>query len=315
MILRKTARDRGPVILAKTVTALFFFYFILLGFHSASGQPCRPTETLKGAEGSRIDLYGDWVKKNTMFTDDNSTYKLYISQVDGGEGGTFIMVIFNEVVKESTVYEQAVSSYLNQNNLMKSTLNIVAQGISLTFKPIQCFHSPSKMMGSVVGYSVTFMGPIEKDQLNTLQDKDIQQFQFNLGGKPYETRFNKPNKTTRNLKQAFSCVELESVKAIEQKSIDDLDLTEVPPEKYKETIVGRWVTTAEGRQIEVEVGVEEIEYFTMGMSFAKGTYKVVSDRFIWSAAGQNGSSRITMFLQDMIVMDDGEKEETFTRLR
>lgn len=150
-----------------------------------------------------------------------------------------MLVTFTEYFKDGTNdYTIAVNNYLNQNSLSTSNLKIILKGgKSMTFKPISCEHTP-KLTCSVTGYDATFLAPINKSELKLIQENKLQEFQFNLGGKPYQTRFKKSTEITQKLMKSIACIDLETIYEVKQKKADEMDMTEISKSDYAKTVVG-----------------------------------------------------------------------------
>jgi hypothetical protein len=279
---------------------------------------CMPSATGVTPEGDSMKYYGGDVRKHKILSDDKSAYKLFLLTIGDGKKGTFLVATFRESVKESEDYHTAVNNYLNQNSLANSTLQLGANNDFMIFKATSCTHQPLKTstFKTIVGYSVTFVTTITKEQITTLQNHDIQQFMITLGGKPFQTTFKKSNEITNNLKTNFSCIDIEAIEEIVPTEPQEVDMTEVDKSAYSSTIVGKWTGESQGQKMQMILSDDgKFKITAMGSIIAEGTYKIVGDRFIYSSDKGNGASKLTLFVQDMFIEEEKGNEQTWTRIK
>lgn len=299
----------------KSILVVFFTTIISMSFLHAQNSQCEPTKIMTTDEGTVVKYYGGEVRKYKIVSDDKSSYDLYIVQYEDGAKGTFLLSVFSESVQNPSLYEYAVNNYLNQQNLKNSSLKLQVGGKSIIFSPISCTQSPKKLMGSVSSYTVIFLAEISKEQVQQLQDSDLEYFELNLGGKPYFTRFKKANNVTKTIKESFGCIDLESIMEIQEKSAEELNMDEVPMSEYKNRIIGNWITTNDsGQKIIMRVYEKSYTLEMMNSVFYEGTYKILKDRFIFSGDQGSSTSKIVLFLEDMVVIDNKGVEATWTRI-
>jgi hypothetical protein len=186
-------------------------------------------------------------------------------------------------------------------------------GEKIKIPATECKQKPAKLLGSIVGYNVTFEGDILKSDIEKLQKNDLQRFRLVIGGQPYERFFKKPTNRTKKLKESFNCVNMENVFELQKKDASELDLTEVPKNEYSTTINGKWTLQgSNGKVIEFKDG--KVIYNRMGVKESEGSYKIVGNRIIITTDNGNSISEISMFLKDMLILKEKGEEKTYERV-
>ncbi|MEM6344766.1 MAG: hypothetical protein AAF927_12825 [Bacteroidota bacterium] len=307
---------------------MVFLIILISSPESLKGQnpDCEPSITSQTNDGDSMLYYGDWVRKHKVVSDDKSKYKLFVIRYTN-RPAAFVYVDFTESLDGTDAYEKALGLYLNQSALNSSTLKIKVGDKTLSFRPESCNHSTTKVMGSVAAYSIKFLALINQEEVAALQSDHIQNFALSIGGKQYETNFRKPNDITKNLLKAFQCVSLEGIDPSPSGSASaeaELDLNPVEPANYSKMLLGTWTTIQkfdDGTSTNVRVTYTNgnMSYSYAGKEYAKGTWKIVDDRLVYSLkAGKqtfNGAMKITVFLNDMAIFEEKGEESTITRLK
>ncbi len=280
---------------------------------STVSSNCKPNKSLKQTNGDFVDLYGGRIRSGGFGSNDKSVYSLYIGQIDGGKKGTTVICVLNEPVDNKKEYNNAVNNFLNENNLKTSVLELTLNGKTLRIPATECKQKPSKFLGDINGYLVTFEGDILKDQIKLMQDYDLQRFRLIIGGHPYERFFKKPTKRTRDLKSFFNCVEMNNIFEIKKKDATKMDLSEVSAGDYANAINGKWVMQGTNGAV-TEFNNGKIVYSKMGVKKNEGSYKIVGKRVIITTNNGNSISEISMFLKDMLILKEKGVEKTYERI-
>ena len=276
-------------------------------------QDCKPSIVSKQTNGEIVNLYGGKVRDGGFGSNDKSVYSLYIAQVDNGKKGTSILVTLYEPVETKKDYNNAVNNFLNENNLKNSVLELELNGEKIKIPATECKQKPTKLLGSIVAYTVTFVGDLFKSDIEKLQKYDLQRFRLTIGGRPYERYFKKPTKRTAKLKKAFNCVEMEHIFEIKKKDASEMDLTEVSKSDYSSSINGKWSLQGEkGKVVEFKDG--KVSYSKMGVKQYEGSYKIIGNRIIITTDYGNSIAEISMFLKDMLILKEKGEEKTFERI-
>lgn len=278
-----------------------------------NAQKCKPTKIAEQPNGDILNLYGGKVRSGGFVSNDKSVYSVYIAQLNDGKKGTSLVATLYESVENKKEYNNAVNNFLNDNNLKNSVLEITVNGKYLKFPATSCKQQPAKFLGDIKAYSVTFESDISKLQIEELINYDIEKFRLVIGGHPYERYFKKPNKRTRKLKEAFSCVNMDNVFELKKKEATEMDLTEVSKSNYSNSIKGKWALQG-ANGIVVEFSDKSFMYNKKGVKLSEGSYKIVGNRLIITSPEGNTVSEITMFLKDMIIFKEKSKENTYERI-
>lgn len=274
---------------------------------------CKPNKSTKQANGDFLDLYGGRIRSGGFGSNDKSVYSLYIGQIDGGKKGTTIICVLNEPVKSKHEYNNAVNNFLNENNLKTSVLELTLNGKTLRIPATACKQQPTKFLGDINGYFVTFEGDILKDQIKMIQDYDLQRFRLIVGGHPYERFFKKPTKRTKDLKQFFNCVQMNNIFEIKKKDATKMDLSEVSNANFSTAINGKWLMQGTNGSV-TTFNNGKITLSKMGVKRNEGSYKIVGKRIIITTNNGNSISEINMFLTDMLILKEKGVEKTYERI-
>jgi len=274
---------------------------------------CKPNKSAKQANGDFVDLYGGRIRSGGFGSNDKSVYSLYIGQIDAGKKGTTVICVLNEPVDNKKEYNNAVNNFLNENNLKTSVLELTLNGKTLRIPATECKQKPTKFLGDINGYFVTFEGDILKDQLKMMQDYDLQRFRLIVGGHPYERYFKKPTKRTKDLKRFFNCVEMNNIFEVKKKDATKMDLSEVSAGDYANAINGKWVMQGTNGSV-TEFNNGKVIYSKMGVKKNEGSYKIVGKRVIITTNNGNSISEISMFLKDMLILKEKGVEKTYERI-
>jgi hypothetical protein len=292
-------------------------FIVFLCNSSIYSQDCKPTSISKDG---KQEYFGGKIRDGIgLFTDDKSAYSFYVVQVDKGKSGTVAYVSFYESLKNREDYNNALKDYLNNDKLNSSYLEIFVDNMVLTIPTTSCVLEPKSTLGEIYGYSVNFEGTILKSQVKLLQKSNIKKFKIVLGGKPYEKAFENPTKITQTIMAAMNCVNLENIFEIQKKKSEELDLSEVLTENYSNSIIGTWLMQG-SNNITIEFSKDKIIVSQMGKEISQGTYKVSSSRLIYTSTttngeSNNGVSEFKMFLKDMIILKNNDKEYTYERIK
>lgn len=289
------------------------FLVSLIAFNLANAQKCEPAETIKQPNGDVVNLYGGKLRKGGFMSNDRSRYALYVAQLNDGKKGSSIVAYVSERVKNKREYDHAVNNFLNENSLKNSSLKVILNNELLEIPMMECKQTPSKLLGDIVGYTITYEGDIKKEYVKKLQSYDIQKFRLVVGGKPFERIFKKPTKNTKKIKESFNCVEIDNVFEVKKKKASEMDLSEVSKSDYASTINGHWnLQKSNGVTVEFKDG--KVIYSKKGVKESEGSYKIVANRVIITTDKGNSIAEISMFLKDMLILKESGEEKTYERL-
>lgn len=286
---------------------------LLLTFTITNAQKCKPSKVSKQPNGDILNLFGGKIRNGGFGSNDKSIYSVYVGQYNEGKNGTTLVAILSEYVKSKREYNEAINSFLNENNLKTSTLQVRVNGKVLKFKATSCTQQPSKLLGDIKAYNVIFESDISKSQIEDLQKFDMEKFRLVVGGHPYERIFKKANKRTRELKEAFSCVNMDNVFELKKKDATEMDLSEVSKSDYKRTIKGKWLLQGSNGKV-LEFLDSSFIYTKKGVKLSEGSYKIVGSKMIITSSAGNSVSEITMFLKDMLMLKEKSLENTYERV-
>jgi len=276
---------------------------------------CKPTKVTTQQNGDQVSFYGGKIRRGGFGSNDKSYYNLYIAQVEEGTKGTVLIAQLYEYVDTKRQYNDAVNSFLNEANLKNnSSLDLILGKESLSFKPQACIQRPIKLFGSIIGYNVAFEAQIDKGMVETLQTHSITNFRLNIGGVPFERTFKAKSKKTAKLKNIFNCVNMQHIFENKQTDASQLELSEVTLANYKQALEGTWKDQASfGTTITFKEGT--ISYQSMGVESGTGTYTVAGKRLIMTSSSGNTISSITLFLQDMLILESQGTETQYERIK